>query len=77
MADHIYKQIELTGSSPDSMEQAMRNAVERAGKSLNNLRWFEMTDCRGHIEGGKVAHWQVTVKIGFTLDDTTSAGAEA
>jgi len=77
MSDHIYKQIELTGSSPDSMEQAVRNAVDRASQSLKNLRWFEVTDCRGHIADGQVAHWQVTVKIGFTLDDTTGAGAEA
>ena len=73
MSDHIYKKIELTGSSTESIEQAVRNAVERASQSLKNLRWFEVVETRGHIEDGKVAHWQVTVKIGFTLDDTTSA----
>jgi len=77
MADHIYKQIELTGSSPDSMEQAVKNAVTRAGKTLNNLRWFEVTDTRGHIEDGRVAHWQVTVKIGFTLDEGADVAAGA
>jgi flavin-binding protein dodecin len=68
MADHVYKIIELTGSSPESSDQAVRNAVERASKTLYNLRWFEVTEVRGQLEDGKVAHWQVTVKIGFTLD---------
>ncbi len=67
--DHVYKKIELTGSSPESMEKAVENAVAKAGESLRNLRWFEVVDSRGQIEGGRVAHWQVTVKIGFTLDD--------
>ena len=69
MADHVYKIVELTGSSPVGMEDAIRNAVARAGKTLHNLRWFEVCDTRGHIEGDKVAHWQVTVKVGFTLDE--------
>jgi len=69
MSDHIYKKIEITGSSAESSDQAVRNAVERASKSLNHLRWFEVVETRGHIEDGKVAHWQVTLKIGFTLDD--------
>lgn len=68
MADHVYKIIELTGSSPESSDQAVRNAVERAAMTLHNLRWFEVTEVRGQLEDGKVAHWQVTVKIGFTLD---------
>jgi dodecin len=69
MVDHVYKVIELTGSSPDSMEQAVTNAVTRASKTLQNLRWFEVTDVRGQIENGSIAHWQVTVKIGFTLNE--------
>lgn len=69
MANHVYKIIELTGSSPDSMEQAVKNAVARAGETLHNLRWFQVTETRGYIDGGSIAHWQVTVKIGFTLDD--------
>ena len=69
MTDHVYKVIELTGSSPESMEKAVSNAVSRASKTLHNLRWFEVTDVRGQIEDGSIAHWQVTVKIGFTLDD--------
>lgn len=75
MPDHVYKQIELTGSSTTSIEDAVNRAVERAGKTLKHLRWFEVTDTRGYIEDGKVAYWQVTVKIGFTLDDTTDVGA--
>jgi flavin-binding protein dodecin len=67
--DHIYKITELTGSSPKSMEDAVTQAVARASKTLRNLRWFEVTETRGHIEKGKVSHWQVTLKIGFTLED--------
>ena len=68
MSDHVYKKIELTGSSPDSMQKAVENAIEKAGSTVHNMRWFEVTETRGHIEAGKVAHWQVTLKIGFTLD---------
>jgi len=71
MNDHIYKITELTGSSPKSIEDAVQQAVTRAAKTLRNLRWFEITETRGHIDNGKVAHWQVTLKIGFTLDDAT------
>lgn len=69
MSEHVYKVVELTGSSHKSMEDAVRNAIERAGRTLRNLRWFEVTDTRGHIEGGTIGHWQVTLKVGFTLDD--------
>ena len=68
MTDHVYKKIEITGSSAKSMETAVENAVAMASKSVRNMRWFEVVETRGHIEDGKVAHWQVTVKIGFTLD---------
>ena len=68
MTDHVYKKIELTGSSPDSVEDAIRNAVARASETVHNLRWFEVNEIRGHIEKGAVAHFQVTVKVGFTLD---------
>jgi flavin-binding protein dodecin len=68
MGDHVYKVTELTGSSTTSMEDAVNTAVNRASATLRNLRWFEVVETRGHIEGGKVAHWQVTIKIGFTLD---------
>lgn len=69
MTDHIYKQIELTGSSENSMQEAIENAIGRAAKTLRNMRWFKVTETRGYIEGGEVAYWQVTVKIGFTLEE--------
>jgi flavin-binding protein dodecin len=69
MNDHVYKITELVGSSPNSIEDAVNQAVARASTTLRNLRWFEVVETRGHLDGGKVAHWQVTIKIGFTLDD--------
>ncbi|NDV61637.1 dodecin domain-containing protein [Puniceicoccales bacterium CK1056] len=69
MSDHIYKKVEIVGSSKESVEKAVENAVSRASKSLHNLRWFEVQEIRGHIDNGKVDHWQVGVKIGFTLDE--------
>ena len=68
MANHIYKKIELVGSSPEGFEQAVQNALARADKTVRNMRWFEVTETRGQIEDGKVNHWQVTLKVGFTLD---------
>ena len=68
MSDHIYKKIEIVGSSPLSIEDAIKNAIDKASKTLRNLRWFEVVETRGQIEQGKVAHWQVTMKVGFTLD---------
>ncbi|MEJ2215555.1 MAG: dodecin family protein [Gemmatimonadota bacterium] len=68
MPDHVYKKIELTGSSTKSIEDAIHNAIAQAGKTMRNLRWFEVVDVRGHIEDQAVQHWQVTVKIGFTLE---------
>ncbi len=69
MNSHIYKKIELVGSSPDSIEDAVQNAISKAAQSLRNMRWFEVTETRGQIEDGRIAHWQVTVKVGFTLED--------
>ncbi|MEO6847623.1 MAG: dodecin [Chthoniobacterales bacterium] len=69
MSEHTYKKIELIGSSKKSIEDAVQNAVTKASKSLRNLRWFEVIETRGHLEDGKIAHWQVTIKVGFTLDD--------
>lgn len=69
MSDHIYKKIELTGSSQNSMQEAIENAIARASKSLHDMRWFEVVETRGHIDGNKIAHWQVTIKVGFTLDE--------
>ncbi|MEY2531294.1 MAG: dodecin [Verrucomicrobiota bacterium] len=68
MSEHIYKKIELVGSSPDGIEQAVKNALGRAEKTIRNMRWFEIIETRGEIEEGKVNHWQVTLKVGFTLD---------
>jgi hypothetical protein len=69
MSDHVYKSIELTGSSSTTVDDAVRNAIKKASKSIHNLRWFEVTGVRGGIENGELAHWQVTMKVGFTLDD--------
>ncbi|MDQ6971064.1 MAG: dodecin family protein [Mariprofundaceae bacterium] len=69
MSNHVYKTIELTGSSEQGIQPAIEAAISRAAQSVDSLRWFEVTDTRGHIENGKVAHWQVTVKAGFTLED--------
>ncbi|MEM0965218.1 MAG: dodecin [Verrucomicrobiota bacterium] len=66
--DHIYKKIEITGSSPNSPQEAIENAVAKAAQSVRNMRWFEVVETRGHIDDQKIAHWQVTIKIGFTLD---------
>ncbi|HEV2803991.1 MAG TPA: dodecin [Chthoniobacterales bacterium] len=68
MSDHIYKKLELVGSSTTSIEDAVKNAITRAQKTIRNMRWFELVETRGHIEDGKVNEWQVTVKVGFTLD---------
>ena len=69
MANHVYKQVEITGSSDKSIEEAVQVALAKAAESIHNLRWFEVTDIRGHIADQRLGHWQVTVKVGFTLDD--------
>lgn len=68
MSDNVYKIIELTGSSSTSSDDAIQNAVTKASQTLNNLDWFEVLENRGHIDNGQVAHYQVTLKIGFRLD---------
>ena len=68
MSNHVYKALELTGSSATSSDDAIRVAIEKASESVRDIRWFEVLDTRGHVEGGKVAYWQVTIKIGFTVD---------
>ncbi len=70
MSDHIYKVIELAGSSTTSIEDAVQTAVTRASKTLHNLRWFQVIDTRGQIENGKVSYYQVVIKVGFTLEDS-------
>lgn len=69
MAEHVYKTVELVGSSTAGSDDAVRAAVTRAAATVRNLRWFEVTETRGHIENGTVAHWQVTIKVGFTLEE--------
>jgi len=69
MDNHIYKLIELTGSSTTSIEDAIQNAVARSSKTIRNMRWFQVVETRGQIENGKVSHWQVILKIGFTLEE--------
>lgn len=68
MSTHIYKMLELTGSSPNSIEDAVKGAIEKASQSVRNIHWFEVVETRGHVADGKVAHWQVTIKCGFTLE---------
>jgi flavin-binding protein dodecin len=67
MENHTYKKIELTGTSDKSVEAAIENAIEKASKTVTDMRWFEVTETRGSIEGGNVAQWQVVIKVGFTL----------
>ena len=69
MSEHVYKTIEITGSSPQGIEPAITTAVAKAAKSLDDLRWFQVTEIRGDIDGGNVHHWQVSLKLGFTLHD--------
>ena len=70
MEDHVYKVIELASSSTDTIEDAIRKGVSRAAETLENLRWFEVKETRGHIENGEVAHFQVVLRIGFTLKES-------
>jgi hypothetical protein len=72
VSEHIYKQIELTGSSKTGIEDAVQNAIARASKTLHNVDWFQVVETRGNIDRGTVAYWQVTVKVGFRLDDDTN-----
>ena len=69
MSDHIYKIIELTGTSTTSIEDAVSNAIAKASLTLRRLQWFQIIETRGHIVDSKIAHWQVTIKVGFTLQD--------
>jgi flavin-binding protein dodecin len=68
MSNHIYKHLELTGSSTVGIEDAVQKAIEKAHQTVRNIQWFQVTDTRGHVADGTVAHWQVTIKLGFTLD---------
>ncbi len=68
MSSHVYKLIELTGSSATSSDDAVHNAIAKASESVRNIQWFEVTETRGHVKDGKIAHWQVSLKVGFTLE---------
>jgi flavin-binding protein dodecin len=69
MSDHVYKSVEITGTSPDGVTEAIERAIAKASETLRNLDWFEVVNVRGHIADGRVAHYQVTLKIGFRLDE--------
>jgi len=69
MSEHVYKQLEITGSSTKSSDDAVRTAIAKAAKTIRAIRWFQVMETRGHVDEGAVAHWQVTVKIGFALED--------
>ena len=69
MKDPVYKLIELTGTYTTSMEDAVEKAIKRAHKTINNLRWFQVIETRGNIEKGRVHHWQVTIKVGFAVNE--------
>ncbi len=71
--DHTYRVTELVGSSPESIDQAIRNAIARAGTTLRRLDWFQVTEIRGHIADGTVGHFQVTLKVGFQLEEPTGS----
>lgn len=68
MSDHVYKKIELTGSTTSGIQEAIENAVSKASESVKNMRWFEVIETRGHISDDKVEHWQVTIKVGFRVE---------
>ncbi|MFE7276981.1 dodecin [Streptomyces sp. NPDC057623] len=69
MSNHTYRVTDIVGTSPEGVDQAIRNGIERASQTLHNLDWFEVTEVRGQLEEGQIAHWQVTMKVGFRLDD--------
>lgn len=70
MSNHTYRVTDIVGTSPDGVDQAIRNGITRASQTLHNLDWFEVVEVRGQLEEGQIAHWQVTMKVGFRLDDS-------
>lgn len=69
MIEQVYKQIEITGSSRKGVQEAIEHAISRASKTIHQIRWFQVTDTRGYVEENKISYWQVTLKIGFSVDD--------
>ena len=76
MSEHTYRVIEIVGSSPDGVDAAIRNAVSRAAETTRGLDWFEVQSVRGHLENGAIGHFQVTLKVGFRLEDTPGSAAQ-
>ncbi|CAL9281906.1 MULTISPECIES: dodecin [Streptomyces] len=70
MSNHTYRVTEIVGTSPNGVDEAVRNGIERASQTLRNLDWFEVTQVRGHVEEGRIAHYQVGLKVGFRLEET-------
>ena len=70
MSNHTYRVTDIVGTSPEGVDQAIRNGIDRASQTLRNLDWFEVTEVRGQLDNGQIAHWQVTMKVGFRLDET-------
>ncbi|MCF1593719.1 dodecin [Streptomyces muensis] len=70
MSNHTYRVTDIVGTSPEGVDQAIRNGIERASQTLRNLDWFEVTEVRGQLEEGQIAHWQVTMKVGFRLEES-------
>ncbi|MFE5895649.1 dodecin [Streptomyces sp. NPDC002285] len=70
MSNHTYRVTDIVGTSPEGVDQAIRNGIKRASQTLHNLDWFEVTEVRGQLDNGQIAHWQVTMKVGFRLDET-------
>ncbi|MFH8657981.1 dodecin [Streptomyces afghaniensis] len=70
MSNHTYRVTEIVGTSPDGVDQAIRNGIDRASRTLRNLDWFEVTQVRGQLEAGQIAHWQVGLKVGFRLEES-------
>ncbi|TXS43289.1 dodecin family protein [Streptomyces sp. uw30] len=70
MSNHTYRVTDIVGTSPDGVDQAIRNGITRASQTLRNLDWFEVVEVRGQLDGGEIAHWQVTMKVGFRLDES-------
>ncbi|MFC9359757.1 dodecin [Rhodococcus sp. NPDC057014] len=68
MSDHVYRVVEVVGSSSDSTDQAIKNAIARTNETVRNVEWFEVVETRGHVENGAIAHYQVTVKVGFRVE---------
>ncbi|MDT7554301.1 MAG: dodecin [Pseudonocardiales bacterium] len=69
MPEHTYRLVEIVGTSPDGVDAAVRNGIQRAGRTLRNIDWFEVTEIRGHLQDGEVADWQVGIKVGFRIED--------